>query len=488
MVAPGRCAALRSATGSTSSVDRHFQSAPNVGSPVAIIRAGRHSLPVRLLRKTSRFNHEQNRMTETLTFADYAARLRGFIASASGTSPSASAEFRALALALFDLQFQHNVPYQRLCLARGVNPEVIQHWSEIPAVPASAFKDLELTSLPVEERTTVFHSSGTTGQARSRHFHSAESLALYEASLMPWFERHLLADVNDLVEEQLLGPLDKLPFLALTPPPTAAPHSSLVHMFDTVRREFGARDSLFAGRTDASGSWTLDLDTALFAIRKSMCANRPLVLLGTAFNFVHLLDHFAAHNMRYRLARGSRVLETGGYKGQSREVPKRELHALISKHLGIAPEFIVTEYGMSELSSQAYDRVAGLAPSPLKGERVGVRGETATQTCSRQDRPHLTPALSPPSGSGEGEPIERIFHFPPWCRVQVISPETGREVAEGETGLLRLFDLANVRSVMAIQTEDLAMRRGAGFELLGRVARAEPRGCSLLSLNAEAKA
>src|SRR5688572_3687653 len=135
-----------------------------------------------------------------------------------------------------------------------------------------------------------------------------------------------------------------------------------------------------------------------------MCANRTLIIVGTAFNFVHLLDHFAANNMRYRLARGSRVLETGGYKGQSREVPREELHALITKHLGIPRENIVTEYGMSELSSQAYDRVIGVAPS------------------------------------------ERVFHFPPWCRAQVISPETGGEVSEGETGLLRLFDLANVRS------------------------------------------
>jgi hypothetical protein len=73
----------------------------------------------------------------------------------------------------------------------------------------------------------------------------------------------------------------------------------------------------------------------------------------------------------------------------------------------------------------------------------------------------------------------RVFHFPPWARAQVISPETGREAGEGETGLIRVFDLANVYSVMAIQTEDLGVRRGDGFELLGRAALAEPRGCSL---------
>ena len=420
-------------------------------------------------------------MTHEPTFTDYAARLRAFISHSSSVNP-----FETLALELFQLQFQHNAAYRRLVIARGVASEKVLAWRDIPAVPTSAFKELELTSLVLDERTACFFSSGTTEQRRSRHFHSAESLGIYEASLLPWFERHLLADLNDLMDEQLLGPLDKLPMLALTPPLAAAPNSSLVHMFDTVRREFGARDSQFAGlvgqapppvaspasapacRTpsegawwtmtgegaspttmSATGAWTLDLDSALFAIRKSMCANRPLLLLGTAFNFVHLLDHFAANNRRYRLARGSRVLETGGYKGQSREVPKAELHALITKHLGIAPENIVTEYGTSELSSQAYDRVAG-----VQSPRSEVHGQP----------PH-SPA----------------FHFPPWCRAQVISPETGREVAEGETGLLRLFDLANVRSVLAIQTEDLAVKRGDGFALLGRATQAEPRGCSLMS-------
>ncbi|HWN95868.1 MAG TPA: hypothetical protein VNT99_12600, partial [Methylomirabilota bacterium] len=393
-------------------------------------------------------------MTSDLTFEAYAARLRAFIARSSrGNEPhSFIAAFNELALALFHLQHKHNTPYRRYCEGRRVVPDNISNWQDIPAIPTSAFKELKLTSLGADERTTVFLSSGTSEQRRSRHFHGADSLAIYEASLLPWFEPHLLADVNELIDEQLLGPLDKLPFLALTPPSSAAPNSSLVHMFETVRREFGSRDSLFAGRVETTGAWTLDVEATLFAIRKSMCANRPLMLLGTAFNFVHLLDYFAAHNMRYCLARGSRVLETGGYKGQSREVPKAELHALITKHLGTAPEYIVTEYGMSELSSQAYDSVAGQG-------RAG---------CPQ-------PAANALASSRRGEdtaPYQRFFRFPPWCRAQVISPETGCEVGDGETGLIRIFDLANVRSVMAIQTEDLGVRRGDGFELIGRATQA----------------
>ncbi|MEI7809208.1 MAG: acyl-protein synthetase, partial [Verrucomicrobiota bacterium] len=75
----------------------------------------------------------------------------------------------------------------------------------------------------------------------------------------------------------------------------------------------------------------------------------------------------------------------------------------------------------------------------------------------------------------------RAFRFPPWVRVQIVSPETGCEVAEGETGLIRIFDLANVFSVAAIQTEDLGIRRGEDFELVGRAQLAEPRGCSLMN-------
>jgi hypothetical protein len=411
-------------------------------------------------------------MTTELTFAGYAARLREFILSFrfevsnsqinEGSITSTVAVFNELALALFRLQFQHNAVYRRLCEAREISPEEISNWREIPAVPTSAFKEMELTSLSSHERTAVFFSSGTTEQNRSQHFHDEESLGIYRASLLPWFERHLLAAIDELVNELLIGPLEKLPFLALTPPPDDAPESSLVHMFNSVRQEFGSRDSLFAGRAERGGAWTLDIEATLFAIRKSICANRPLVLLGTAFNFVHLLDHFAANNMRYRLAPGSRVLETGGYKGQSREVPKIELHALITKHLGIAPEYIVTEYGMSELSSQAYDRVAGEVQSP----KSKVQGQSDSYAVSSSPRPPL-------------------FHFPPWARAQIISPETGREVADGETGLIRIFDLANVRSVMAIQTEDLGVRRGDGFELIGRASQADPRGCSLMSPNTE---
>jgi hypothetical protein len=330
-------------------------------------------------------------------------------------------------LELFTLQFAANLAYRKVCEARRATPLTISNWTQIPAVPTAAFKELDLSCLRPEERTHVFHSSGTTGQQPSRHFHNAESLAIYEASVWPWFEQCVIPSLNSRVFGFNL--------VILMPPPAHAPHSSLVHMFEIVRQKLGANLAAFKGRARAENDWNLDFDFVVPALHEATEFKDPLLLAGTAFSFVHLLDHLREHGVRYKLPRGSRVMETGGYKGRAREIPKPELHSLITKHLGVPPQNIICEYGMSELSSQAYD-------------------EPTT-----------------PSG---------VFRFPPWARAQVVSPETGREVADGETGLIRVFDLANVFSVMAVQTEDLAIRRGDGFELIGRAIAAEPRGCSLM--------
>lgn len=378
-------------------------------------------------------------MTSELSI--FAARLRAFMdismedwahldaASTQALAQHADAEFNGMAMVLFALQFTRNQPYRRFCDARGVAPDAVTHWSEIPVVPTVAFKELELTCLPPEQRTHVFHSSGTTEQRPSRHFHNAESLEIYEASLWTWLKGNRRLPIADRR------------LLSLTPTVAEAPHSSLVHMFDVVRRKLGADEKAFVGRVGAEGAWTLDFDAALAALTPDDA--KPLLVVGTAFSFVHLLDELKTRKLRIQLSEGSRVMETGGYKGRSREMSKAELHALITERLGVPASHIVCEYGMSELSSQAYDGV--------------------------------------PSSGFQVSSSSRAFQFPPWARVRVVSPETGREVTEGETGLLRVFDLASVFSVMAIQTEDLAVRRGDGFELIGRAKLAEPRGCSLMA-------
>ena len=262
----------------------------------------------------------KNRMTSSLTFSDLATQLRDFIGSqstpagllgerktvlplrgerggvrASVVSNKPEAEFNQLGLSLFAVQFAHNPPFRRFCESRQVSPDTVEQWSQIPAVPAIAFKEFELTSLPEARRTRVFHSSGTTVQRPGRHFHDAESLSLYEASLLPWFQTHLLPEFSPAVPQaeslhasvvfqraigtspspggpqrakraSQIGHLNRgglgkplgrgegeqflsrssVCFLSLTPPPELAPHSSLVHMFATIHRQCGSADSVFA--------------------------------------------------------------------------------------------------------------------------------------------------------------------------------------------------------------------------------------------------
>lgn len=303
-------------------------------------------------------------------------------------------------------------------------------------MPAVAFKEFELSCIPRERRTRVFHSSGTTGQTPSRHFHFPESLSVYESSLWPWFRQHLLPEAAD--GQDVNAPR----VMSLTPTTLAAPHSSLAYMLDTIVRvtapevEVGSR---FFGELDAEGAWQLEVVRLVSVLDAAAQEGSPVLLAGTAFNFVHLTDTLHVMGRRLTLPAGSRILETGGYKGRSRVLTRPELHAALTERLGVPPEWIVGEYGMSELSSQAYDTVAG---------RIGPRR----------------------------------LRFPPWARSVVVSPETGREVGEGETGLVRILDLANVWSVLCVQTADLAIRRGEGIELVGRLTGAEPRGCSLQSV------
>jgi hypothetical protein len=363
-------------------------------------------------------------------FLSFATRLGGLIETCPQDSGTSQLPFNDLALELFRLQFGHNPVYRRQCEWARVTPQAVSDWSDIPSLPTSAFKEWEVTSIPARERERWFCSSGTTAQRPSRHFHNHSSLGIYERSLWGPFARHLLPEGTPVGRE--------LNWILLTPPPHQTPHSSLIHMFESVRARTLPEQWAYFGEVGAGGDWELNLDSVLSALSEAQRQGRPVLLLGTAFLFLNLLDELARLRLRFKLPAGSRALETGGYKGRTRSVPRAELHTLMNSRLNLEPNCIVCEYGMAELSSQAYDRIAG------------------------QSGP-------------------RTLNFPPWVRAVAVSPETGSEVADGETGLLRIFDLANVYSVLAIQTEDLAIRRGSGFELLGRAPQAEPRGCSLMA-------
>jgi acyl-CoA synthetase (AMP-forming)/AMP-acid ligase II len=140
---------------------------------------------------------------------------------------------------------------------------------------------------------------------------------------------------------------------------------------------------------------------------------------------------------RLALPAGTRIMETGGFKGRARESTREELYAQLRERLGVPPERIVNQYGMTELGSQFYDSVL-------------VRPNTARHKLA-----------------------------PPWTRVRIVDPDTGWDRPTGEAGLIQIVDLANTGSVLALQTADLGRELPGGFEVLGRSPDAEARGCSI---------
>jgi hypothetical protein len=332
------------------------------------------------------------------------------------------ARFETLARALFAFQFERCAPYRRFCEGRGRTPAGVSRWQEIPAVPTGAFKELALTSFPPERAVHTFRTSGTSVAARGAlHL---DTLAVYEASLRASFLRHVLPDA---------APGVPVAMRVLAPSDREAPDSSLSHMFDTVMREVGA-----AG----SGHWVRDgalhLETALRELTDfAEAGDAPVLVCGTAFAFVHLLEALDARGLRFALPPGARVMETGGFKGRSRALPHDALYAWIEERLGVPPARIVNQYGMTELGSQLYDSVLREPDAP------------------------------------------RRKLAPPWTRVRLLAPDGAGEVAPGEVGRIAILDLANTGSVCALETADLGRALGDGIEVLGREPGAEERGCSI---------
>jgi len=221
---------------------------------------------------------------------------------------------------------------------------------------------------------------------------------------------------------------EKIGLYILTPSPKEAPHSSLSYMMEVVREAYGTEEGnyyIHRGRLLA--------DKLLYDLSQ---AEKPVVLIGTSFSFVHFIDFLMERPETILLPPGSKMMDTGGFKGKSRTVSSHWLYAMIEKRLGIPVEYCCNEYGMAEMTSQFYDGVAGV-------------------------------------------PRCRTYHAPPQTRWQILSPFTLKPVIKGEAGLLAIHDLANIDSVSAILTEDLVRELTGGFELMGRATGAEIKGCSV---------
>lgn len=352
-----------------------------------------------------RSSHKSNSFAEGLD-----AEILGVIERWHRTGePLADRDFNDLALRLFDYQLRNNEPYRRYCERLGRTSA--NSWEQIPGVPAAAFKEAALTTFDPSAAALVFETSGTTLGTPGRHY--LDTPALYDAALLAGFDRFVLADGA------------RLRYFNLVPDPRERPHSSLGYMMAHVS----------ALRGDGKTGWyqqsdDLLIDAFISDVGVAVGDGRPVCIAATAFALVHSLDAMKARRLTLALPAGSRIMETGGFKGRTRTVERDELYAQLCGAFGLNGDAIVSEYGMCELTSQYYARGG------------------------------------------------RAYVGPPWLRTRVVAPDR-TTLPSGAIGSLLHIDLANRSSCIAVQTEDLGMMTEDGLALIGRDRDAPPRGCSL---------
>ncbi len=315
----------------------------------------------------------------------------------------------ALLLDLARFQARRIEPYRRLLGASGIDPETATAPGQLPAIPTDLFRHARLAAHPPSEDIRVFRTSGTTGRRGAHHL---KDLTLYDRAARA-------------AAQAALFPAGRLALIHLIPSPDEAPDSSLAYMAGRFQDWFGEGPAIQAWQDDH-----LQADRLTQALDRATAQSQPVALLGTSFAFVQAEETLRS---RWTLPPGSRLMQTGGFKGRTQEIAPDRLRRQLADRYGLPDQAILAEYGMTELSSQLY-------------ETTGPR------------------RLRPPA----------------WLRTAIVHPETLAPLPEGETGLLRLEDPANVDTAWAIQTSDLARRIPPdGLELLGRAEKAVPRGCSL---------
>jgi hypothetical protein len=327
------------------------------------------------------------------------------------------ASFNDMALAVFGYQFEHNQPYRRFCQQRGRTARTVRDWRDIPAVPINAYKDLTLSCCAPEDAARTFMTSGTTKAGLRGKCHHPD-LRLYDASMATNFRKRFMAG-RDRIRMGILFPDEEM-----------MPNSSLAHYLALALRDFGAE-----GSQTLIGRDGLDTDTLFAALDHAETTGEPYALLGATYSFVHLMDEIRERGRTAKLPAGSRILDTGGFKGQSRELEADDFYNQLSASFGVPRGECINMYGMTELSTQYYDN-GNPGPSSVK--------------------------------SG-----------PHWIRTKIVNPLSGAEMPLGETGVIVHCDLAHLNCVSTILTEDAGVAVDGGFHLLGRVQGAEAKGCSM---------
>jgi hypothetical protein len=311
--------------------------------------------------------------------------------------------------AIFQDQFTNNPIYRSYIETLGSDSNAIKRVEQIPFLPISFFKTHKVQTGEFEP-VMVFESSGTTGETTSRHY--IKDLALYEASFMEGF-RHFYGSLTDYC------------ILALLPSYLGRPGSSLVYMVSRLIKESGDPDS---------GFYLDQYEKLGEVLHRLESAGRQTLLIGVSFALVDFAESFGfplSHTI---------IMETGGMKGRRKEITREELHGLLKEKFSLTQ--VHSEYGMTELLSQAYSKKEGIFQCSPSME-VLIRSE---------DDPFAVYSAS--------------------------------SIRHPVSGIINVVDLANIHSCSFIATDDAGRLYPDGsFEVLGRIDNSDIRGCALLSID-----
>ncbi|MCW5518445.1 acyl transferase [Aureitalea sp. L0-47] len=315
------------------------------------------------------------------------------------TSPEA---FERKALETFRYQYDNVAIYRNFCDAIKTDVSAIKEVKDIPFLPIQFFTSERVLARELEPQIT-FSSSGTTGSTPAKHF--VAHTELYRQSFMSGFRRNY-------------GQPSEYAILALLPSYLERKGSSLVYMVDHL---------IEASEHAQSGFYLDDLVKLAATLSELEASETKTLLIGVSFALLNLVEK---HKFNLR---NTVVMETGGMKGRRKEIIREELHSILKKGFGL--DTIHSEYGMTELLSQAYSK-------------------------------------------GDG-----VFSCPPWMKVLTRDPEDPFTYIEGKTGGINVIDLANQYSCSFIATQDLGkMNTDGNFEILGRFDTSDIRGCNLMAL------
>jgi hypothetical protein len=310
-------------------------------------------------------------------------------------------DFEVAALDLFQIQYQHNPVYRQWCDHLDVAIKTVNSVDEIPFLPINFFKQKHL-SIYKEAPDFFFRSSGTGGYGESKH-------GVYDAD---FYDKH-----SQVIFEKEYGKLSEYCVLALLPAYLERKGSSLVRMSQHFIKESNDPDS---------GFFLNDLKRLSVLLERKQAESKPCLLLGVSFALWDLAEQFPMDLSQIV------IMETGGMKGKRKEILRQDLHHIFNQAFGTS--MIHSEYGMTELFSQAYSKGNGLF-KPAASMRVFARQ------------------------------LQDPFSY----------------VAEGKTGGLNIVDLANLDSCPFIESQDLGrVSSDHTFEVLGRFDQSELRGCNLM--------